>query len=142
MLPDRFGGSSYRQNRLRIANNGDRHVAVWYAFDNFFPGVAADRHVKEQRQKLSQVATLRHSAHVAAYADNALDSIPTALSVTCVPTYEFGDGTVVSFRKVRVVPGMSHRVSINGLAVDYLQEDQRPSAASARFFYDKHVAAR
>ena len=67
-------------------------------------------------------------------------SAAKTVSVTWIPTYEFSDGTVVSFRKAKHVSGMSHRVSINGLAIDYLREDMRPSAASARFFYEKHLA--
>lgn len=62
-----------------------------------------------------------------------------SVAVTYVPTYEFPDGSVVSFRKARHVGGCAYRVAINGMGIDYLEDGAKPSADYARFFFEKHI---
>lgn len=58
-----------------------------------------------------------------------------------IPKFEAEDGTTVEFRPVNDVPGFTHRVIINGVAVrDWLGRG-KPSADAARFFFDKHAGA-
>lgn len=52
--------------------------------------------------------------------------------------YERGDGVAVEFIKIANVPGFSHRVIINGKAVDWLSADFKPSAVSAEYYAEKH----
>ncbi len=67
------------------------------------------------------------------------DVADAPVTVTFIPTYEFADGSVVSFRKANHVPGCSHRVAIDGMGVDYLEDGAKPSADCARAFHMKHV---
>ncbi len=62
-----------------------------------------------------------------------------SVAVTYVPTYEFPDGSIVSFRKARHVRDGSYRVAINGMGIDYLEDGAKPSADYARFFFEKHI---
>lgn len=95
-----------------------------------------------EEHQLTQAANLElAAAPFVTTPTEKIDSAAVTTPVTRIPTYEFADGTIVSFRKAKHVQGMSHRVSINGLAVDYLQENMRPSAASARFFFAKYANA-
>lgn len=54
------------------------------------------------------------------------------------PTFAAEDGRVLQFVPIKNVPGFSHRVTINGLAADYLGDNAKPSAKSAEFFLGKH----
>ncbi len=69
----------------------------------------------------------------------AAERVSETIEVSCVPTYEFSDGNVVAFRRANHVRGCAYRVSINGMGVDYLYDGAEPSAATARFVYEKHV---
>lgn len=55
-----------------------------------------------------------------------------------IPTYEDSDGNVIQFRRVQDVPGYSHRVVLNGLAVGWLGVDFKPSSAVAGYFLREH----
>ena len=55
-----------------------------------------------------------------------------------IPTYEDKAGNIIQFRTIHNIPGFSYRVVRNGLAVDWLRNDQRPSAKVAAYYAEKH----
>ena len=58
------------------------------------------------------------------------------------PTFWFPEEeTLVSFVPYPGVPGYTHRVTINGCAVDWLSLDHNPTAANAEYFEEKHRKA-
>jgi len=53
--------------------------------------------------------------------------------------YDDDQGNTCEFHKLlKRTPGWSHRVSINGIAADWLRSDTKPSAKTAEFFLAKH----
>jgi hypothetical protein len=56
-----------------------------------------------------------------------------------IPTYESADGTVIQFRCIDDMPGFSHRVTVDGVAKDWLSNECKPSAKVAEYFYGKHA---
>lgn len=57
--------------------------------------------------------------------------------MTIRKVYLDGDNQVW-FAKVQNVPGFTHRVILNGVAVDWLSSESKPSKATAAFFLAKH----
>lgn len=63
------------------------------------------------------------------------------MKLTAIPTFRSENGHTVQFfpvtdKVLRLTS--SHRVVINGLAVDWLSSDFKPSAKTARFYLEKH----
>ncbi len=56
-----------------------------------------------------------------------------------IPTYKSG-GNTVQFYRVSDVPGFTHRVIFNGVAVGWLAHDHKPNRKAAQFFAEKHRA--
>jgi hypothetical protein len=66
----------------------------------------------------------------------------TAPALVSVPTFLAGDGRIIQFFPLtdRVLRQSStHRVVVDGLAVDWLGRGFWPSRKSAQFFLDKHM---
>jgi hypothetical protein len=45
----------------------------------------------------------------------------------------------VEFHKIDRAPGFTHRVSVNGMAKDWLKADHNPSEKTAEYYFNKHV---
>lgn len=60
------------------------------------------------------------------------------MKIKPIPTFEADNGQVLQFRPIGDAPGFTHRVIINRRAVDWLGDNQRPSAKTAEFFLCKH----
>jgi hypothetical protein len=57
-----------------------------------------------------------------------------------VKKYIFEDGNSIEMIPVKNLPGVSHRIAVNGVLVkSWLFADFRPNQKSAQFFYDKHI---
>lgn len=55
-----------------------------------------------------------------------------------VPRYWDGEHAV-TFVAVSDVPGFTHRVILDGVAVDWLARSHRPGAKAAEYYRDKHA---
>ena len=65
----------------------------------------------------------------------------TAPSVVAIPTFRADDGRTIQFFPVDdpvLKRSASHRVVMNGRAVDWLSAQFRPCKKSAQFFLEKH----
>lgn len=60
-------------------------------------------------------------------------------SVQVFTTYVHPDGRKLRFHPVKGVPGFTHRVSIDGIAMGWLGEHVKPSKLTAMFFFDEHA---
>jgi hypothetical protein len=67
--------------------------------------------------------------------------IPEEVGMTRIPTY-FHDGRQIQFWPEKRVPGFTHRVVIDRVAVDWLAQEYKPNGTAARFFLEKHSEPR
>ena len=57
--------------------------------------------------------------------------------MTRIPTFADTHGNTVVFRKVRDVPGFTHRVFVNNTATDWLAQGLNPTTKTATYFLRK-----
>ena len=60
--------------------------------------------------------------------------------MTPIHSYRADNGDVILFHPSSGVPGFTHRVIINGRAIDWLGDHMRPSTNAAVYFWTKHHA--
>lgn len=61
--------------------------------------------------------------------------------ITVRKLYSDGKRTL-EFVKVKRVPGFSHRVVIDGIAVNWLANTHKPGVVAARFYFEEHPHGR
>jgi hypothetical protein len=66
-------------------------------------------------------------------------AVEKILPIKIVPTYHIGSADILQFFPIDKTPGFTHRVVLNGLAVDYLGDNNRPSVAVCRYYIEKHA---
>lgn len=71
-------------------------------------------------------------------------SAAQAVKLTAIPTFRAEDGTVIQFFPVAdkvLRQSSTHRVVLNGKAIDWLSSGYKPNQKTAIFFMEKHTKA-
>lgn len=69
-------------------------------------------------------------------------SAAQAVKLTAIPTFRAEDGTVIQFFPITdkvLRQASTHRVVMNGTAVDWLSASFKPNQKAAVFFMEKHA---